>query len=266
MQSTTLNRPWLFKVAVFFLIFFLFGLYGWYDAAISYPRRGQRFAEAKLFDYLNAVQKEGGALTSRVNVDNPAETLADLKAKKRNLSESEQRKLEWLESLQVIGRLKPEYTKLADPNKKWTELSAQWATGGQPKALEWYDIPVQWTFVAIGLGGAAWLAFLYLMVARVKYQWDETSRTLTLPTGATLTPADLEDVDKRKWDKYIVFLKIKPAHAGLGGRELKLDLYRYAPLESWILEMERAAFPDREQDQEPKGGEPVEPAEPDERH
>lgn len=255
-MTTSLNRPWVFKVAIFFLIFFFFGLYGWYDAAISYPARGRRYAEAKLYDYLKA----SGPLTSRVNVEHPEEELASLRSKKRDLSPLEQRKLEWLESLKMVGWLKPEHTVLADPNKTFGELAAKWATGSQPKPLEWYDILVQWCFVAIGLGGAAWLGFLFLMVARVKYQWEESTQTLTLPGGKTLTPRDLEDVDKRKWDKYIVFLKIKGTHADLGGKELKLDLYRYSPLESWILDMERTAFPDREQDREDKnGGEPAEP-------
>ncbi|MEZ6210689.1 MAG: hypothetical protein R3B46_05480 [Phycisphaerales bacterium] len=41
-------------------------------------------------------------------------------------------------------------------------------------------------------------------------------------------------LDKRKWDKYYAFLKVD-------GRpdELKLDLYRYVPLEEWVLDMWR---------------------------
>ncbi len=69
--------------------------------------------------------------------------------------------------------------------------------------------------------------------------------TLGLPGGHSLTPADLTDVDKRKWDKFFVSLVVKPGHATLGGKEVALDLLRYEPLEDWVLEMEKAAFPDR---------------------
>jgi hypothetical protein len=182
--------------------------------------------------------------------------MARLKVSSRSLSEVEQRRLEWLESLQIAHRLRPEFTTLSQPDTSiksatgeqlagYPELNQRWGNGNMPKKLEWYDIPAQWAFVIIGLGGGLWLLVLYAMVARKRYSWDETSKTLTLPGGTTLTPADLEDVDKRKWDKYIVFLKVKPTHPTLDGRELKVDLYRYSPLEVWVLEMERTAFPER---------------------
>jgi hypothetical protein len=250
MQTTTLNRPWLFKMAIFFVILLAFGLYGLYDATVAYPRRGQRYAETRLYEYLRSSQ-QSGPLTSRVSVDNPQEELARLKAASRSLSEPEQRRKEWLESLQVVGRLSPANTRLNEPDKTYSALQKQWATGGQPKPLEWYDIPVQWLFVAIGLGGGLWLAALFVSVARQRYRWDPDTLSLHLPGGPVITPADLEEVDKRRWDKYLVYLRLKPAHPTLGGRELKLDLYRYAPLESWVLELERAAFPGRDQESTP---------------
>ena len=41
-------------------------------------------------------------------------------------------------------------------------------------------------------------------------------------------------------------LKIKPGSHALAGSEVKLDLLRYVPLEDWVLEMERTAFPPAE--------------------
>lgn len=262
MQTTTLNRPWLFKMAIFLVILLAFGLYGLYDATVAYPGRGRRYAETRLYEYLKSSQLSG-PLTSRVSVENPREELARLKTASRSLSEPEQRRKEWLESLEVIGRLSPEHTRIAEPDRRYAELQKQWATGGQPKPLEWYDIPVQWLFVAIGIGGALWLAGLFISVARQRYRWDPEAPALHLPGGGIITPADLEDVDKRRWDKFLVYLRLKPTHPTLGGREIKLDLYRYAPLESWVLELERAAFPGREQETPPApgGGRPPPPDE-----
>jgi hypothetical protein len=257
MQTTTLNRPWLVKMAIFLVILLGFGVYGLYDATVAYPRRGERYAETRLYEYLKASQ-QSGPLTSRVSVENPREDLARLKTMERSLSDPEKRRKEWLESLEVIGRLSPDATRLPEPDRRYAELQKQWATGGQPKPLEWYDIPVQWLFVLIGIGGALWLAGLFLAVARKRYRWDPEAPALHLPGGQVITPADLEDVDKRRWDKFLVYLRLKPAHPTLGGRELKLDLYRYAPLESWVLELERAAFPGREQES-PPGADPSPP-------
>jgi hypothetical protein len=254
MQTTRLNRPWFFKVAIFFVIFVGFGLWGWYEAVVTYPQRGIRYADTRLYEYLKAEKASGGSLTSRVSVPDPAGEMARLKGASRSLTEAEQRKLEWLESLEIVGRVKPQYTTIADPDKKFAELDKQWSTGNMPKKLEWYDIPAQWAFVVIGIGGGLWLLILFAMVARVRYGWEESTKTLTLPGGQTLTPADLDDVDKRKWDKYIVFLKVKPSHAGLGGREVRVDLYRYTPLEEWVLEMERTAFPERAEEKPPEDG------------
>ncbi|CAN0504206.1 unnamed protein product [Laminaria digitata] len=69
----------------------------------------------------------------------------------------------------------------------------------------------------------------------------------TLPGGASITPDDLEEVDNRKWDKFIVFLKIKGAHASLGGQEVSVDTYQHRFVEDWILAMEAKAFPSQQE-------------------
>ena len=46
--------------------------------------------------------------------------------------------------------------------------------------------------------------------------------------------------------KHCGFLKIKAGSHALAGSEVKLDLLRYVPLEEWVLEMEKTAFPPAE--------------------
>ena len=74
---------------------------------------------------------------------------------------------------------------------------------------------------------------------------------LIIRGGEVVTPSDLEDVDKRRWDKFIVFLKIKGTHPTLAGQEVKVDLYHYTPpVEDWVLAMEKSAFPERAEEDE----------------
>jgi hypothetical protein len=253
MQTTRINRPWALKIILFGTVMFLFGLYGLYDATVDYPRRGERFASYALFQYLEAASERGVLDRAAVSIENPVSEYRRLG--KSSPQGFELTRYRWLDSLAKIGQLKPERTALNAPAETYRQLRTAWYEGDKarnaPKELASYDIPVQWIFFAIGIGGAIWLGGLFLSVRARKYSWDPESRTLTLPGGQALTPADLEDVDKRKWDKFLVFLKIKPSHPALGGRELKLDLYRHAPLEEWVLEMERTAFPERAAEAKP---------------
>lgn len=262
MQTTRLNRPWLLKISIFTFVLIGFGIYGFYDATVAYPNRGKRFSDYARYEYFRMVAQERGYLpVGEVNVENPREELRRLSAIK-NPTPVEAAKLNWLDSLTLVNQLDPQHTATVNPEQTWKELQERWtgSTGARnaPKPLSWYDIPVQWLFVAVGFGGGAWLAFLWIMVARQKYTWQEGSKTLGLPGGQTITPADLEDVDKRKWDKFLVYLRLRAPHP-LSGKELKLDLYRHAPLEAWVLELEREAFPDRGGGGD-AGGEPTEPA------
>ena len=58
--------------------------------------------------------------------------------------------------------------------------------------------------------------------------------------------ADVFRVDKRKWDKFIVFLRIKGSHPQLGGQEVRIDTYQHSLVEDWVLAMEEKAFPSQE--------------------
>ena len=57
---------------------------------------------------------------------------------------------------------------------------------------------------------------------------------VTLPDGRTITPDMIESVDRSKWDKFYVFLRLND-----GSPDVRLDLLRHEPLEEWFLEMER---------------------------
>ncbi len=244
------NRPWFLKLSIFTVVLLGFGMYGLYDAKVAYPNRGINHASYMLFQYLEAAKAEGWP-DSRVGVADP---VAELKALTERGGEKltgvDAAKYGWLRSLSIVDRLKPEFTRIENRERLYGEMKARWTTGEKarsaPKPLAAYDIPVQWLFTFIGFGGGAVLGLHVLRVIRRKYRYDPEAKALQLPDGSTLTPADIEDFDKRKWEKFLVFLKIKPGHTPHGGKELKLDLYQHAPLEAWVLEMESIAFPDRQ--------------------
>ncbi len=134
-------------------------------------------------------------------------------------------------------------------------LKEFWTTAKTPSPLAFYDLPLQWLFTVVGFGGALYLIVLYLRVASKKYQYDEESHTLVIPGGATITPGDLKEVDKRKWHKFYVTLQLKD------GTSRTFDLMRHDPLEDWILAMEKVAFPEAKTDEGTKDDD--ENAEPD---
>ena len=180
-------------------------------------------------------------------------------------------RLEWLRALLAVGALSPETVaqQLTDdpdtetvtdgPRQRLAELREFWtgeSAPQNPKPLATWDISVQWGIAIFCYALATLLIIHMLRVLSVKYAWEPEDKRLHLPGGATLVPDDLEDVDKRMWHKFIVFLKVKDEHDKLGGKELKLDLYQHAGLEDWVLEMERTAFPDRvEEEKEPEPAE-----------
>lgn len=253
--TTTIRREWLVKMALFFALLVFFGLYGLYDALHAYPKRGRLASSYLKWQYLQAAEAEW-VLGPGAGAENPSEELARLSERERagTLNAVDRAKLAWLRSLKVLkpfGEIDAADTRIADARADLAALTQQWQSSADgkkasPKPLAVYDIPVQWLFVAIGFGGGLWMLVHFVRVRSRSYSWDEAEKRLTLPDGSSLVPADLEDVDKRRWEKYIVFVKVRPGHRPHGGRELKLDLYQHVPLEAWVLEMEKAAFPDRE--------------------
>ncbi|MEM9372165.1 MAG: hypothetical protein AAGA55_00850 [Planctomycetota bacterium] len=273
-QPAPLGRRWKRKMAIFLIVLIGFGAYGLYDAVQAYPKRGERFADWAQWQYLEAARKANdedfGIFEREASVLSPVEEferLDERDRKRQNAADSTNaqsgRQLRatmlttrhaWLEGLGRIGRLTPEHTTIERPNQLLTELRQRWSSAASnPKPLSAFDIPSQWAIM-----GVCWLIALVMIVhmfrvAARRYSWDASSMTLTLPGGEKITPDDLEEVDKRKWDKFIVFLRIKAEHPELGGQEVRCDLYQRDLLEGWIEEMNERAFGPEEGDDEPAG-------------
>lgn len=275
-QRAPLSRPWLLKITIMTVVVAALG--GWFlwDALVAYPARGERYAEFARYQYLEAAraadreESPGLFRASQVSVENPRAELERLRERRtrekneRDAAENstsarryrarfEQARLDWLKSLAMIGELRPERTTFEDPREELARLEAEWTTTAKrPAPLKSYDIPSQWLVAGVCLILLVYLLVLIVSVARRSYAWEPGPMRLTLPSGARITPDDLEEVDKRKWDKFIVYLRIRPDHPTLGGWTIKFDTYRHARLEEWLLDMEAAAFP---AEREPAEGE-----------
>lgn len=238
---------WWMKTLAFAVVLIGFGAWGLYDALVAYPERGIADAEHKQLEYLRA-WATSGRLGQATIPDPEAELirLTELTRQPNRMSQADPMRLAWLQSLQKVARLTPEHTRLENPMERLRELENAWTSKNPPKPLSAYDIPAQWLFVLAGFTLGPWLLLKFITVARKVYHWDPDGQKLSLPGGHTITPADLQDIDKRKWDKFIVFLKIRDSHPTLAGQEAKIDLYHYTqPVEDWVLAMEQTAFPDR---------------------
>lgn len=249
LRVTKPGRTWLIKTVIMTIALIGFGCWALYDAVSLYPARGAKYAEFAEYQYLQLASQQNAMRSAAVR--EPTAAFETLNEERKllgleGLSDLERARYAWLDALRTIGRLNEDSVKSAndDPRARLAELATKWETANTPKPLAAYDIPSQWIILVVCWGLGFWLLSILLKVLTTKYRWDASELCLHLPGGATLTPDDLEEIDKRKWDKFLVFLKIKSEHSRLGGKELRLDLYRHDPLESWILEMERVAFPE----------------------
>lgn len=265
-ETTRLRPSWRNRTIIIAVVLLGFGAWGAYDASIAYPARGTKVAQKLEHNYLTKAKRGDDArllLSDEVSVPEPRAALDRLKERSVShdppLSELEASRLRWLDALPVVGLLSEKHTVYTDapsdqpdaprdPNVRFAQLDERWAGVSPPKPLHSYDLLFQWIIFAVCWTIA--LFFLGTMAIAIikKYRWDPDSHTLMLPTGQSLVPGDLAEIDKRKWHKFFVFLTIAPGHAELGGKTLKIDLFRRDRLEGWILEMEKVAFPDRAED------------------
>lgn len=252
-QVTTLRPGWRTKMLVIIIVLLGFGAWGFYDAAIAYPSRGLRNADRLEQIYLDTANRAIVLEAKSVSVPEPADALKDLRSRRERLGALENARLEWLQALEHAWRLTPDRTTYTDrdperdPKTRLAALTAQMnAATGNPKPLTGYDILVQWIICIGSWIGAILAILLVLRISLRKYRYDPAAHRLTFPDGTSITPADLEEVDKRKWSKFFVHLHIKQSHPQLGGKVIPIDLYRRGRIEGWILEMESIAFPENQ--------------------
>ena len=262
LQHTVISRKWLIWMTIYIVVLSGFGIWCIWDGGSILPARGREDAAYKEFQYLQAAAKANKL--SSAGVANPQPEAAALATRRDDLRRAattdnsaamESARLDWLDSLALVGDLKPENTSLPNPAARFAELKTRWETASPPKPLNPFDIPLQW--LMLGICTVVLIGVLYVLITnlRVRFAYDPARKALTLQDGQTITPADLQDVDKRKWHKFRCSLVLKP-----DGRAVELDLLRFEPLEEWVLEMEREAFPDRaDKDDEDAGESPPVP-------
>lgn len=260
--ATTINRKWMYKMVIIVAVSAFMAGFFLVDGLIRYPARGAEAAEYLEFQYLQVYDKERGGITGFTGIDDPAARLSQLAEKLKTsgkLDTVEDAQKVWLENLKLINRLGPEATAIPRTNfkdqqqvdsasKRLESLTKTWTTSEgnnrkSPTPLSAFDIPSQWVGMAVSAIVAIWVGVVFLSGRSKVYRWNPATQTLTLPTGVSFGPSDIAEVDKRKWDKLYVALRIAPTHATLGGKTLEFDLLRYEPLEAWILAMEATQFP-----------------------
>lgn len=251
--TTRLNTKWMFKMFVFLAFLLGLGVWAAIDAFWVYPKQGRHHAEYALGQHLECLSKSGRLLVG-ASVEDPAATLSALEASGAKDSNScDAYKYAWLLSLSRVTSLSAisernraaiaqaggtsgvnSETMFADPQATLDGLVQKLGTQNAPKPLAAYDIPLQYLFMIIGFGGAAWLAVFLSRCRTVSYSYDPSEHRLFLPDGRSFVPAQIGEVDKRDWHKYFIYLTLND-----GSKEMKFDLLRYTPLEDWVLEMEK---------------------------
>jgi hypothetical protein len=241
------------KMVIFFIVCFGLGTWGLIDAASVYPNRGRFYSQFMLQEYLQAAETNGVlAISRRVNVEDPAQAVLDLEGRQQELNAVEEARFRWLNSLRpVYGKSlerltaenqamqdRPEdertdtVTVFADPAALYTELDAELQGKTKPKPLSQTDIAVQWLICFAGYAGALLVMFRIIQTRSTVYRYEPSDHRLILSGGKSITPDQIEVVDKSKWHKFFVTLELKD------GTSHKFDLLRFEPLEDWILEME----------------------------
>lgn len=278
-ERAPLNRSWVVRMTIITVAFIGFGLWGFYDATVAYPNRGERASQWFEKAYLEAM--DDATRLGRAAVTDPVEQLADDEEQVKTINELAstadrtivQTRRVWLKQLEAINQLTVDRTDYpraeseggaATPRDRLAQLDTQLAGANQPKALSAFDVTVQWIIFYVCTGIGLLVIANMLRVKAQKFTFDQRELRLTLPSGDAIVPTDIELFDKRKWDKFIVFLKIGPSHSKLSGQEIRLDLLRHAKLEDWILAMEESVNPAEESAEpasEEAAGEPAqEPA------
>lgn len=254
---THVASRWMKKMAIFLIVCVGLGTWGLLDAAVIYPNRGEKYSQHTLAEYLSAADNLGVLpIARRVNVEDPVTELAELqeRAGAGQLNPFDQARLTWLKSLEPVHgkpltKLTRQNTEMASraesdrtdtvtvflrPAEKFEELKPLLTTGSKPKPLSQTDILVQWLICAAGYAGGLIVLVRIIQTRSTVYRYEPDAHKLILPGGKSITPGEIETVDKSKWHKFFVSLDLKD------GSSHQFDLLRFEPLEDWILEMEES--------------------------
>lgn len=248
---TRISKKWLIRIVPMMLALVGFSAFFFYDGQIAYPKRGASAAAFAEYRYLK--QLDPGELAA-LELKDPKATLTRLEGKS-DLVGADRALSDWLTQLKYIGKLDAANTDFPRTDfrngvaagyslERLKALRTEWEssdgkTKEAPSPLTFWDIPSQWLLGVVCTVISIWVIITFVRGMQRRYSWDFASKTLTIPGGHTLTPADIEEFDKREWHRVYIHLKIKPTHPTVGGRLLEFDLMRYEPLEDWILCMER---------------------------
>lgn len=261
-QTTRIRPMWLGKVVVGLIVCLGFAVWSAYDAIWLYPSKQRDYIEHTELQYLGALRAEGArAFTaSNASVADPAETrraLRNLRSEGRTPSTVDAARLEWLNAIAILHSLdgltrenqeaqpvdptpgaphKRTLTMYNNPEARFQELDTARQAVGNVSGLAAYDIPLQYLFLVVSSGLSIWLLILLVRVVPKKYRFDPETLTLTTPEGQTIVPNQIVDVDRRKWEKFLLFIRLEGEN-----EERRFDLYRYIPLEDWLLAMEKAS-------------------------
>ncbi|GAB4554903.1 MAG: hypothetical protein Tsb0013_17570 [Phycisphaerales bacterium] len=256
--KTGLSRGWVIKSLLIIVVFIGLAVWGYVDATVIYPARGQNHVNHSRLGYLEKLEDAGASRLRNASIEDPAAEYQRLDEQLSLISPDsvEAATYQWLSALKKIenldelteenaaelaareGGAAPSDTKtmFVNPRQHLADLQTEIGSAKAPKPLNSWDIPSQWAFVVVGLGVGVPLLLLFLVNASRSYRFEPATKTLTLPDGTAVTPQNLTGFDKRKWDKFLVFITL----AG-ESHERKIDLYRYTPLEEWLVSIYEAS-------------------------
>lgn len=253
LKKTSIARGWKIKFGIFALVGFVLFAWGLYDGVYLYPKRGESHARFMMMRYLEALDTVGGLSAREASVPDPAETLAELSETPReNLQAVEEARYVWLTSLSRVRSLDDlayddlstqpppsdasvNYltTAIRNPGETLRELDTMLGTAEPPNELAFYDIPSQYVIAGAGLAVFLLVVWRFIVAKGTTFTFDPVSHHLRGP-GVDTTPGAVAELDKSRWHKYFVTLIYKD-----GGKSGELDLYRFHPLEAWVLEIEK---------------------------
>ncbi len=248
--QTSLKTGWLIRAVVMIVLGYGFAIWGFYDATVAYPKRGETFASYMEGYWLHTLPNP---LRAADVVADPSARLAAFRTSVRNkepLSEAEQAEFDWLKALKVLGKLDEAPQRVSQPSDAWLAEHPEQLPNtasrmlelddfvgeltGQPKRLNSYDIPSQWAIVAVGLLIGTWSLIGFFAASRHKFVFDAEDGSLTID-GTKIPASDMETIDKRRWQKKsIAYLVTKD------GTKHKLDDWIYAKTDDIVKELEKS--------------------------